>query len=68
MVVKVAVAKLIVVLKADLEKAEAVRKEAEEVFEFARVAGIDVSEQRRRFLEAVARVDRIKAAIEAREG
>ena len=63
-----AVAKLIVVLKADLEKAEAVRKEAEEVFEFARVAGIDVSEQRRRFLEAVARVDRIKAAIEAREG
>lgn len=63
-----AVAKLIVALKADLERAEAVRKEAEEVFEFARVAGIDVSEQRKTFLEAVARVDRIREAIKAREG
>ena len=63
-----AVARLIETLKADLERAEEIKKDAEEIFEFAREAGIDVSEQRRRFLEAAARVDRIKAAIEAREG
>lgn len=63
-----AVARLIETLKVDLARAEEIKKEAEEVFEFARVAGIDVTEQRRRFAEASARVDRIKSAIEAREG